>query len=91
MSNKRIINKEIGCNGDTAGTAETQVPAVEQEAEKRGKLACKNNDITKTPMQGASKDIMPGSKKTRERDQSAAKKLCQGRKQGLLKKIGEGP
>ena len=70
---------------------ETQDHVGEQEAEKRGKLACKNNDITKTPMQGASKDIMPGSKKTGKRKQSAAKKLHQVRKQGLIIFLGEGP
>jgi hypothetical protein len=91
MSNKGIINKEIGREGDTAGTVETQDRAGEQEAEKRGKSACKSNDITRTPMQGASKDITPGLKKTGEREQSAAKKFCQVRKQGLLIFGGEGP
>jgi hypothetical protein len=91
MFNKRIINKEIGCDGNTTGTAETQDCAGEQETEKRGKLACKSNDIIRTPMRGASKDITPGSKKTGEREQSTAKKFCQVRKQGLLKCFGEGP
>jgi hypothetical protein len=68
MSNKEIINKEIGCDGNTAGRAETQDCAGEQEAETRGKSACKSNDITRMPIQGASKDITPGSKKTGERE-----------------------
>jgi hypothetical protein len=63
MSNEGIINKEVGCDGNTTGTAETPDRAGEQEAEKRGKLACKSDDITSMPMQGASKDVMPGSKK----------------------------
>jgi hypothetical protein len=91
MSNKGIINKGIGCVSNTAGMAETQNCAGEQEAETRGKLACKSNDINRTPMQGTSKDTMPGSKKTGEREQSAAKKSHQVRKQGLLKFFGEGP
>jgi hypothetical protein len=91
MSNRETINKEIGLNGDTAGTAETQDCAGEKEAETRGKLALKSDDITKMPMQGALKDITPSSKKTEEREQSAAKKSCQVRKQSLLKFFGEGP
>jgi hypothetical protein len=91
MSNKEIINKETGHGGNTAGTAKTQDRTGEQEAEMRGKLACKSNDITRTLMQGASKDIMPVSMKTGEREQSAAKRSCQVRKQGLLKFFGEGP
>ncbi len=91
MSNEGIINKEIGHDGDTAGTAETQDRAGEQKADTRGKSACKSNDITRTPMGGASKDITPGSKKTGEREQSAAKKLHPVRKQGLLKFFGEVP
>jgi hypothetical protein len=73
MSNEGIINTEKDRDGDTAGMAETQDHAGEQEAETRGKLARKCNDITRTPMQGASNNITPGSKKTGEREQSAAK------------------
>ncbi len=64
---------------------ETQDRAGEQEA----KLAHKSNDITRMPMQGASKEIPPGSKKTRERKQNAAKKSHQAKKQGLLKFFGK--
>ncbi len=91
MSNKGIINEETGCGGNTAGMAETQDRAGEQEAETGGKSACKSNEITRTPMRGALKDITPVSKKTGEREQSAAKKSHQVRKQGLLKFFGEGP
>ncbi len=91
MSNKGIIIKEIGHNGNTAGMAETQDHAGEQEAEKRGKLACKSNDITRMLMWVALKDITPSLKKTGEREQSTAKKSRQVKKQGLLNFFGEGP
>ncbi len=70
---------------------ETQDRTGEQEAEKRGKSSCKSNDITRMPMQGVSKDTNPRSKKTGEREQSAAKKLHQVRKQSLFNFWGEGP
>jgi hypothetical protein len=91
LSNNGIINEETGCNSYTAGTAETQDHTGEQEAETRGKLACKSNDITRTPIRGLLKDITPGSITTGEREQSIAKKLHQVRKRGLLKFYGEGP
>ncbi len=42
-------------------------------------------------MRGISRDITPVSKKTGEREQSAAKKSRQARKQGLMAYFREGP
>jgi hypothetical protein len=85
MSNKGIINKEIGPNGNTAGTAEIQDRAGEQEAEMKGKSACKSNDITRMLMRGALKDITPSPKENRGEGTERSKEIASSKEAGSCK------
>jgi hypothetical protein len=60
-------------------------------SETRGKLVCKSDYITETPMRGMAAKFTPNAKKISEREQDSAKKTRHMKKKGLLKFFREGP
>jgi hypothetical protein len=57
---------------------------------REGKVACKSNKITKTPMHNPSAEVTP-SMKVGEKEQAEAKKVKQVRKKELEEYFGKGP
>jgi hypothetical protein len=91
MSDEGTNNEELHCKSNVAGREDTPELTGGNEAEPRGKSACKSNKITSTPMRGRALAITPNAKKASKREQSLAKKSRKMRKKGLLEYFGDGP